>query len=298
MAILRRALLALLTALAGCAEPTPLEFSAERLAVHSVLHAGATEALVLLTRVRPPADPASHARYEPLSGAEVLVLRGADTLRLHEGAAGFRDCRVADEGPPATAPGAGCYAARFGQRIRSGERFELRVRLPAGGTVRGAVVIPPAPELLAPEPGARVEAVPGSHPGGSATTLDVRWRPQPEAGRLELTVFSLQGGCGVGVGNTHPEVNFVLLPHPGAAHAALPFTYARCLRDGAPVPWDSFPAAVRVTAYDTAYARYAREVLTSGWVPVGRASAGVEGALGVFAGAAAVERPIHIVPRR
>lgn len=73
---------------------------------------------------------------------------------------------------------------------------------------------------------------------------------------------------------------------------SIPFGYVGC--EALPT-WDSFPATVRVTAYDSVYARYFDDVLTATAVRLDRASAGLTGALGFFIGAASVDREVTFV---
>jgi hypothetical protein len=73
---------------------------------------------------------------------------------------------------------------------------------------------------------------------------------------------------------------------------------AYCARGSEMVSWDSVVVRLVVTAYDTAYARYVGEVISNESVRRSRASAGVQGALGVFAGAASAERRLVLVPAK
>ena len=62
-----------------------------------------------------------------------------------------------------------------------------------------------------------------------------------------------------------------------------------------PVEYDSLHARLLVTAYDTAYVRYAATIEDGGSVQQRRFAAGVSGALGLFAGAATADRRITLV---
>ncbi len=71
-----------------------------------------------------------------------------------------------------------------------------------------------------------------------------------------------------------------------------------CRQGSTSVAWDSISARLAVTAFDTAYARYAKEVLDSRSreaIRAPRASAGIQGVLGLFGGAAAATRDVMLI---
>ncbi|HEV2129602.1 MAG TPA: DUF4249 family protein, partial [Longimicrobiaceae bacterium] len=147
---------------AGCGfqrEPTPIELTGEQLMVHSMLEAGSDTVSVLLTRL----DPRTlfiNQGSQPLSGANVRIFSGGDTVRLAEAPAGFPSCvREIESGwsnPSATA-GPGCYAAIIPAGIRGGRSYGLLVTLPGGVQIRGEAAVPEAVAMLRPVPGTHVE---------------------------------------------------------------------------------------------------------------------------------------------
>jgi hypothetical protein len=287
--------------LGGCTGATePVRATEENVAVHAVLAAGTDTASLLLTRFV-PAGPRTESRFSRVSGANVRLVRGADTLWLREAPAGFTDCYTDARGAgEAEEIGPGCYAAVVPGGLRAGERYELRASLPDGTLIRGAATIPGAPDILAPAT-ARVVAVrtPESPLYSKSTMMfPVRWQVPAGTGRVEIGVVRPQA-----YRDGRPIARVVCHLQPGPLPADLVRTdsvthqvvSASCSRGGEIVRWDSIATRLVVTAYDTAYARYAREVL-SGSVRTGRASAGVEGAFGLFAGAASAERRLTLVP--
>ncbi|HEX8362166.1 MAG TPA: DUF4249 family protein [Longimicrobium sp.] len=287
--------------LCGCTDATaPVRATEENVAVHAVLAAGTDTASLLLTRFDPAASQ-DEPRFHRVPGASVRLLRGADTLWLREAPAGFSDCNTdAREPGEIEEIGRGCYAAVVPDGLRAGDRYELRVTLADGTTIRGAATIPGAPDILAPAT-ARVVAVRTPESPlflKNSTAFPVRWRIHAGTGRVEIGVVRPQA-----YRDGRPLARVACHLQPGPLPADLVRTdsvthqvvSASCSRGGEIVRWDSISTRLVLTAYDTAYARYAREVL-GGSVRATRASAGVEGAFGVFAGAASAERRLTLVP--
>lgn len=303
MALLRHA--AVCTAavlLAGCGAATaPISPPQESVAVHSVLAPGAKTAAVMLTRFDPDGG---EARFQRVSGADVRLVRGADTLRLQEAPAGFRDC-LADplapgEGEPVRP---GCYAAAVPEGLRQGVRYELRISFAGGGTARGAVTIPAAPEILAPLPGRIVSVVTPQGPvqGSRDAFFPVRWTVPAGAGRIEIGIVRPQAyRDGRRLEGVECRLQQGPLPEDLARIDSVTHQVvgAFCARGPDVAAWDSITAQLVLTAYDTAYARYAREVLSAGSVRGSRASAGIEGAFGVFGAASSSERRLTLVPAK
>lgn len=294
MEALKRLLLLGPLALAGCEltrDPTGLELDARPVGVYSVLRAGADTVSVLVVRYREEFQ-LFEPGFEPVAGAEVRIVAGGDTLRLRPGSA---ECLVAPapgERPVDAAPG--CYAAGVPGGVRPAERYELLVRLPGGETVRGATQVPRAPELLAPAEDARL--TPTSE---GRFVLRLGFDAPPEAGLVTLTLTAVEEACEISpedetIGPGEP----IAVGGAGRDSAVVRVRAVRCAVKGVPVRRDTVPARLLLTAFDTAYARYRAQVLDKQSVLERRASAGVSGAVGVFAGAAASERRVVFVPAR
>ena len=302
MAVLRRALVLLAALLLpGCDghPPTGMDVEAS-ISVHAVLRAGSDTASVLLLRY----EPGQEEPFRRLSGAGVRIASFRGTLHLQEAQQGFADCTRSRN--PYIPPGAiqtGCYAASVTGGIRAREPYELHVALPSGDSVLGSAVIPAAPVLLAPGSGTRLVVRTDGQglPEPGMGVFRVRWTAPPEAARIEVGVepravyhqgYPLTGVTCVLEGGSSPRD-----PAPSDS-AVYSVSASYCRRGETPVPWDSVVARLVVTVYDSIYARYAREVLSTESVRRGRASAGLQGAVGVFAGAASAERRLVLLPAR
>jgi hypothetical protein len=303
MEVLMRLLVAVLLVLASACtrDPARFEYTEASVAVHAVLQAGSERATVLITRFEPRS-----ARLQGVSGAEVRLLRGAETLRLTPTAADESGCPPSAATELATAGAIpGCYAVRVPHGIRSGERFELSIELPGGGSVRGTATIPAPPELLVPVEQARLVLDAGAPPSGAPSgvvrelgTVEVRWTPLAAGTRLEVGITAQPAASGAPPGMVC-AVSAPRTASPGSVGSTrLPIFAVECLRDGAPERWSSLEARVLVTAFDTAYARYAAQVIGQESILRSHAAAGLTGAYGVFAGAAAAERRLLLVNAR
>lgn len=313
MALLRTLpLLAAALAAAACeAAPTDLGAGEPDVVVHAILHAGSDTAAVLLTRAPFARTPENlNLRLDRLRGAQVRVLDGARAVVLPEAPAGFPDCIREPEmelfggTPPARE---GCHAARLPEAVRSGRRYELRVELPGGASLTGAATVPSPPAILAPAGGARVLArgrhnadsvfVPESLVEGIAR-IPVRWRQLPGMGYdVNLQVAAaFRGGARLRDARCLVDPAHGFNPRAVRADSLLfVLQYLECFGGSRRRPWDSAHVRLRVTAYDTAYARHAEEVFARQSVRFDRAAAGVRGGLGVFAAAATSEREITLV---
>ena len=136
-----------LLALAGCefgkaVIPTP----APRVVVHAVLNAGAAEQIVLVESSLTgrvviddslkfdPLDPIRTAGGEPITGADVRLLAGTDTMGVSA-----TETRV-------NGRGTGRYVVTRAQlAIAPGATYRLQVRTPDGRVVTGRTVVPGAP---------------------------------------------------------------------------------------------------------------------------------------------------------
>jgi hypothetical protein len=302
MEVLMRFLVAALLVLASACtrDPARFEYTEASVAVHAVLQAGSEQATVLITRFQPGGVP-----LQGVSDAEVRLLRGAETLRLTPATADEAGCPRSVGTEPATDAIPGCYAARVPHGIRSGERFELWIELPGGGSVHGRATIPDAPELRAPTEQARLvldaRTPPSGTPSGAVRelgTVEVRWTPLAAGTRLEVGISAGPPASGAPQG-TVCAVGAPRVASPGSVGSTgLPIFAVGCMRDGTPERWDSLEARVLVTAFDTAYARYAAQVIGQESILRSHAAAGLSGAYGVFAGAATAERRLLLVNAR
>lgn len=314
------AALALLAALGGgsCSltrDDEPLGLPSGGAAVHSVLVAGSDTVSVYIVRA------AAHhvggfdgsvgfaAGADPIEGADVRIISGADTLDLPEAPAGFRGCYTVSAAgySPETDPepaGSGCYAAVLPGGVRVGVRYELLITLPGGDVVQGAAVVPEAPVLLAPEAWSQFRENPSVDlPEHAAIEIPVRWTPPtPTAVAVNVgatRVFS--GGAPVAGGSCRVVQSWPYSPLVTGDSVRLDIDHLACREPGdstdwLALRWDSVHARVQTTVYDTAYARYATILLSGTSARADEAAAGLTGALGVFAGAAAADRPITILP--
>lgn len=306
MALLSRAGVTLaVLALPGCditRAAAPFEYSEDNVSVYGVMEAGSDTVRVILSRFDSRVA-ASAQPFAPLSGARVRVVRGPDTTHLAEAPAGFSDC-YRNPPPSGTQPAirSGCYAARIPGGVRPRQQYQLSVLLPGGGTISGAALVPGAPALNSPAANARVEVPAAFSPGEAQRPglVRVHWAPVENAGRIEA---SLSGAAVYRNGRVASGVSCRVTAFPGTSadlirldSVVLAVTAPDCTENGRPATWDSISARLLVTAYDTAYARYAAELAGGGTIRHPRASAGVSGAYGVFGGAASTERRLVLVP--
>ncbi len=298
---------------AGCGfqrEPTPIELTGEQLMVHSMLEAGSETVSVLLTRLDPRTALLDRGS-RPLSGADVRILNGADTVRLAEAAAGFSACLTdasSRDGGPSTA-GPGCYAALFPGGIRAGSRYGLLVTLPGGGVIRGEAVVPDTVALLRPAPGTRVDMpAPQNQFAPPVSRIPVQWEGRDQAGWTggmslglrEAGIYREDERVSEGICNLPVQLGSFFTAQL-ADTLSIPVPYAYCFTNSGntqrEIPWDSLQVRLLVTAYDSAYVRY-RSAHRDRMVEINQAAVGVTGALGLFAGSATAERRIVLVARR
>ena len=309
MDLLERALVGLGLLAAGCGfvrEPTPLELSDEQVLVHSVLHAGTDTIAVLLQRIRPGAGSAVPL-IRPISAADVRITGGSGEVHLREAPVGFRRCGPLDAaGADPNRAEPGCYAAVIVGGVEPGGRYELAIALPGGGTVRGTAVVPEAPALLAPARDARV-VLGRTGAGGYDHIGDVpvRWSARDGTGGVQLGVLPgtafkdgevMRGGpCDAPSASSRSW----FIDEPRVDSISLRIFIPGCsIEPGQPLVHDSIYADLLLTAFDTAYTRYQKLGGSNETVRREQASAGISGALGVFAGAATARRGITLVPTR
>lgn len=288
---------------AGCdylRDPVLVDFPGETVVVHSLLHAGSDTVKVLLQQST-PARGDSAAALLPLSGAEVRIVGGGSEVLLVEGPEGFSACVNRDRGSLTPNPAErGCYAAVLPGGVRSGKRYVLTVNLANGPQVTGETTVPAAPEVLAPVANARITVRNFARsPRPSLANILVRAILPPETGALGARLVNIRGHFQEYSTAAMCEVDHgAPVSSTDSLHLRI-FTPLRCRKgtDGQPIRAqpDSAMAQLRVVAYDSAYARFA-DVKFNETVRHTRASAGVQGAFGVFGSAATATREIVLIP--
>jgi hypothetical protein len=147
-----------------------------------------------------------------------------------------------------------------------------------------------------------IEQVGGVIFSAQLASFPVRWIRPDGAARMEV---SLGAGTVFRSSQSVPGAQCTLLQTAGAdtdviARDSLIVALfeVTCRQGGTFVARDSISARLGVTAFDTAYARYAKEVLDSRSreaIRAPRASAGIQGVLGLFGGAAAATRDVMLI---
>jgi hypothetical protein len=311
MALLSRWLLPLLIGLTtGCdflREPSPVELSGEEVLVHSLLLTGSDTVSVYLTRSRPGRGTPVPV-IQPISGADVRIVGSGGSVRLAEDPPGLPRCFVQNTGlQPATQPG--CYGAFLPGGVKPGARYELQIALPGGGTIEGTAVVPQPLVILTPEHQHRILAqTPNSERPEIYGSVQTRWGGSGDVGRVQFGIESLavlRNGVRVPSASCGFETTSVV-PRGVDARATdsafVGFQVLNCFEEPAsgtlrPIEPDSIQARFVITAFDTAYTRYA-EVISKDAVERRHLSVGVRGALGVFAGAATSEQRITVLLNR
>jgi hypothetical protein len=311
MEVLTRVLAAgALLAAAGCSflrDPTPVEATGEQPSVHALLVTGSDTVKLLLQRTGPGNRGSGEGvSARPISGAEVTLETGSERVRLAETPSA--GCVAVSLGAITPADAPGCYAAAIPGGVRPGAAYSLRIRLPGGGTIEGK-----ATALAA----LRLE----SHPAGTRIFVprDPYSSNRGEATRLLLRLRGAEGAPGAGVdfiprvlysrGQALTEFycsveyprGYVFPRDPqGDLHPNL-YGVTCVPRTPAGTPpdpqfrVDSVRATLRVVAFDTAYTRYV-DIQEEDAVGRRDATAGVTGAIGLFAAAARVQTEVVLVP--
>ncbi|HEU0078099.1 MAG TPA: DUF4249 family protein, partial [Longimicrobiaceae bacterium] len=180
---MRRALLALLAAAAGCElvlPPTGIDVEPS-VQLNALLRAGVDTVAVLIERTG--AEQGS-LRTVPVSGARVRLSGPGGEVVLREAPAGFAPCvrefDYTDQQPVPRPIGPGCYAGVVPGGVRAGATYSLAADLPGRGPVSARATVPHPPEPVTPTEGARFAIRPLSPaPGGPASStgaLTLRWR--------------------------------------------------------------------------------------------------------------------------
>ena len=291
---MRACCLALMTLLSACEfmrDPVAIEGSETQFGVFGILTAGTDTASVMILRFTP--EPTrSDPGWEGVGGATVRLIAGSDTIPLVEQPSGSRACArgVAGDRPPGAS---GCYRAAVPGGINSDAIFRLVADVPGFGRVTGSATIPRAPVILAPAEGA---ALPVDIVGNQWPVVRLRIDVPPGTQRLEATLTSRDPArtCEVhfltGIGSVYG----LLLLQPREADSVVAPFRARCYTSSGPEHLGELPAAIRVTAFDSTYARFARDVFddASQTLLSPHTRAGIDRGVGYFAGAAASERRV------
>jgi hypothetical protein len=315
---MRRALLALLAAAAGCdvvLPPTGVDLEPS-VQLNALLRAGVDTVAVLIEQT---GTEDGSLRTSPVSGARVRLSGPGGEVVLREAPAGFAACvREFDHTGQVAVPrpiGPGCYAGLAPGGVRAGGTYSLAADLPGRGPVAARTTVPHPPEPVTPTEGARIATrtlSPGpGNPPATSDALTLRWRtrrageqviPSAAQGAVFRDGRAVAGAqCGVnlmGVGEV------VVDERSGNAFADSLVVRAQVGACGewtgsGPVPQfrpfraDSVEVYLHLTALDSVYTQ-ARERGGSA-VREGSASVGVTGAYGVFAGLASSRRRIVFV---
>jgi len=293
------AVLALLVAFGGCDfEPDPLGIELQRapVGVYSLLVEGERRVRVLVIRVSAE-RPVQSGGVLPVDDAEVRLVRDGREIEL--GPTGAEEC-IGMRSIHLAQLGEGCYTAPLDRPVAAGDAFDLRVRPADGGLVEGRAVVPGAPGVRLPEAGDTIR-VSGRFPEGHAT---IRLTPSADAASLEVAVRNArEPDCRVSL-SPRADGDLDLLRTGGAVRVlpaeadSVPVTVeASCFDDdGQRLPIGTLGSTLHALAYDTAYTRYATELVVDGQdLPADRASAGLTGAVGYFAAAGRATVPIELM---
>ena len=312
MEVLTRILAAAaLISAAGCSflrDPTPVEAMGEQPSVHALLVTGSDTVKLLLQRVgsgRASNDGGVAAR--PLLGADVSLVVGAETVKLAPARRGF-GCAAQSVGSQLPADTAGCYAAVLPGGVKPGAEYALRIRLPGGGTIEGTTTALAALRVESPAAGTRIVVKQRSFESGPDDYTRVRLRLRgaeraagASADFIPVAVYSrgqriTDFFCSV----DYPRTEVLARDPEGSV--IVPISGVQCVPRTAPgtqpdpqFRTDSVRAVMRVVAYDSTYVRYLAAQGNNS-VAAREVTAGVTGAIGLFAAAARTEHEVVLVP--
>ncbi len=314
---MRRALLALLAAVAGCdpvLPPTAVDLPPS-VQLNALLRAGTDTVAVLIERT---GTEDGSLRTVPVSGARVRLSGPGGEVVLREAPAGFAACVRELDGTGTQQPvqrpiGPGCYAGLAPGGVRAGGAYSLAADLPGHGPVTGRTTVPHPPEPVTPTEGARVATralFPG--PGNPPVTSDaivLRWRthrageqviPSTSPGAVyrdgravagaECGVYLRAAGQVVPDGRTRDDFADSMAVR-GEVAGCGEWTGSGPSRQFRPIRADSVEVHLHLTALDSVYAR----ARGGDALREGSASVGVAGAYGVFVGLASARRRIVFV---
>lgn len=296
---LRRAAAAAVLLAAGACElippPTYVRENPDQLLVHAVLQAGRDSVSVLVTRAGHTDVPVH------VSGARVQVLGPGGAAVLAEAVAGAPPCLVGEPDPRDPSGritlGPGCYSGVLPGGVAAGQEYRLEVELAGGQRVRGRTLVPAPPVPRGAADGRRLageqsgfallvedEPFHWTRSGNPAVSLHVRVR-RAWAGGVQVS-------CSAVVGFRDDETGGNLA-RTDSARASI--HVGGCTAGTTQVPPDSAELDVLLTSYDEAYVLYA--LPPEGGLTREQASAGVEGAFGVFGSASTAVRRVMLVPQ-
>jgi hypothetical protein len=313
---MRRALLVLLAAAAGCnpiLPPTGVDLPPS-VQLNALLRAGVDTVAVLIERT---GTEGGSLRTVPVSGAQVRLSGPGGEVVLREAPAGFAACVREFDGAspePVRQPiAAGCYAGLAPGGVHAGGTYSLAADLPGHGPVTARTTLPHPPEPVTPTEGARfamrpLYPGPGDPPAGS-DALVLRWRtrrageqviPSTAPGAVFRGGRAVAGAeCGVylrGLGQVVVDGRMRdgfadSLAVRGEIGGCGEWTGSGPSRQFRPLRADSVEVYLHLTALDSVYTR----ARGGDALREGSASVGVTGAYGMFVGLASSRRRILFV---
>jgi hypothetical protein len=244
----------------------------------------------------------------PVSAADVTMTVDGTTIQLREAPPELPPC--ASEFPyavPQAEPiGPGCYAARLPAGVRAGESYRLEVRIGGVLVAEGEAVVPAPPALSTPAPGDRYEVMMGPvFDDRPVPGILVRYELPPEVAGLSPSM-RFDSVFVDGARETTARCNYDQFDNPPVRRTAsvdsLVFVPRSlyCVRtppQGGQQVFlpDSIFAHLSLAGFDEAYLGY-DEAARQQSAELERLQAGVEGALGLFAGAGVAVRPVVLLP--
>ncbi|CAA9363858.1 MAG: hypothetical protein AVDCRST_MAG68-4689 [uncultured Gemmatimonadetes bacterium] len=311
MEVLTRILAAgALLAATGCSflrDPTPVEATGEQPSVHAVLVTGSDSVKLLLQRVGPPhrgsGQPVS---ARPITGAEVTLETGSQGVRLAESPSAR--CVAVSLGAANPSEAQGCYAALLPGGVRPGAAYSLRIRLPGGGTIEGQATALTALRLESHPAGTRIFVGKRTYSGNDESThVPLRLRGAEGApGAAVEFVPRVVYSRGQALTQFYCSVEYprgFVFPRDPQGDLSLRLFGVTCTPrtpNGTPPDpqfrVDSVRATLRVVAFDSVYTRYVA-IQEEQAVSQREATAGVTGAIGLFAAAARAESEVVLIPK-
>lgn len=277
-------------------DPVGIELKRSILGIYSVLVAGESRPRVLVLRFSKDRS-VQDSGVVPVDDAEVRVVRDGEETTLAptvvEECIDPRSLHLVQEDQ-------GCYTGDLARPIAAGNRFELRVRFADGEEAHGTTVIPGALTVESPNRGDTLWVSGERYPKHGNLLLELG--VPPDAALIEVGVISSRyPTCQVGVSRSFPgDVRLkggrtVRLEPSEAEEARLAINALCADKVGNFISLGEFDSTLRALAYDTTYARWVDELAVDGQnLPWGRASAGLEGAVGYFAAANPVRVPVQV----
>jgi hypothetical protein len=266
----------------------------DQVSVHSVLVAGADTVMVVLTRTPPSLGPYEYASPQPLYGATVRISSDGETLLLVEQDGMGARC-LPRSITPHYGSQVGCYLAAIPGGVRAGETYELTIETHGYGTIQGRATVPSAPALLEPVAHSTITIGTEFPWSDRLDPVPVSWGAVEPDHRLELTLRTKAEECSVAMEVSQRYGNNSGADLSGLDSASIQYRRIYC-RDQELA--ESYLADLSLTLFDTAYARYLKYNGVHRSTPKDYGSAGVVGALGVFAGAATTSVPVNLQVRR